>query len=287
MKTKIMKPLIRGGFILLCLSILGSLLSSSSVLAQEPNKKSGELEEGDSVSIPFEIKVGEMVQGELECEEALEVTIFIPALEKSVDFGEIVGSFFYAAETEGRRFIRIGNTTGRTTGYTLTYTVLPTNLAPGTYSGPGVKGGELGSNFSDSIPFEIKVGEMVQGELASKEALRVIILDPTLRESVDFGKIIVESFFYAAETEGTYHIKITNPTKETIVYTLSYTVLPTSLAPGTHSGPGIIRRNWPAIIFGVLAVGGITYYIFILRPKKKRKLERTRDAFRKRIKRTE
>ena len=53
MKTKIMKPLIRGGFILLCLSILGSLLGSSSVLAQEPNKESGELGEGKYNYIPF------------------------------------------------------------------------------------------------------------------------------------------------------------------------------------------------------------------------------------------
>ena len=185
MKTKIMKPLIRGGFILLCLSILGSLLSSSSVLAQEPIKESGELGEGRS----------------------------------------------------------------------------------------------------DYIPFEIKVGEMVQGELACKEALRVIIMDPTLRESVDFGKI-VGSFFYAAETDGRYRIKITNPTEETIGYTLTYTVLPTSLAPGTNSGPGMIRRNLPAIIFGVLAVGGIIY-LFIRRKKKEREFEHTRDAFRKRIKMTE
>ncbi len=185
MKTKIMKPLIQGGVILLCLSILGSLLSSS-VLAQEPNEESGELGEGQS----------------------------------------------------------------------------------------------------DYIPFEIKVGEMVQGELACKEALRVIIVDPILRESVDFGKI-VGSFFYAAETEGRYRIVITNPTKETLGYTLTYTVLPTSLAPGTNSGPGIIRRNLLAIIFGVPAVGGIIYLFIRLRKKKREDFERKRDDFRKRIKKTE
>lgn len=297
MKTKIMKPLIRGGFILLCLSILGSLLSSSSVLAQEPSLKIGELGAGQSDYIPFDIRWGYMIQGELESEEALRVTIIDQTLKQGVYLDEIVGSFFYVAETRTTLtyHIEIMNPTKETISYTLTYAVVPTELAPGTNSGPGVIRHDLPAilevegegKYSDYIPFEIKVGEMVQGELESEVALGVIILGPTLRKSVDFGKI-VGSFFYAAETDGRYTIEITNPTIETLAYTLTYTVLPTELAPGTNSVTVITKiiRSLIMIIFGVLAVGGIIY-LFIRRKKKKREFESKREAFRKRTKMTE
>ena len=65
MHTKIKKPLIVSGAILLCLSLLGGFLSSSSVLAQEPVVKSGEVAGGRSDSIPIQLKKGEMVQGKI------------------------------------------------------------------------------------------------------------------------------------------------------------------------------------------------------------------------------
>ena len=191
MKTKIVKPLIRVGFVLLCLSMLGSLLSSSSVLAQEPNKESGQLRGGDSNYILFEIKVGQMIQGELRSEEALRVSIFNARTGRtSVDFGTIVGSFFYAAKTEGN------------------YRIIITNPKPA-----------LGA--------------------------------------------------------GNY-----------VNYSLTYAILPTSLAPGANSGPGLISRNLPAIIFGVLAVGGIIY-LLMRRKKKKREFEERQAAFIERTKLTE
>ncbi len=199
MKTKIMKPLIRGGFILLCLSILGSLLSSSSVLAQEPDKKIGGLKLGGYDYVGFQMKVGEMIQGELECSKALRVVILDADLRVIVDFGNIVGSFFYAAKAEGVYRVRMTNPAG-----------VFANLG----SGPRAT--------------------------------------------------------------------------ETVRYTLTYSVLPTSLAPGTNSVTAMakITRSLPVIIT-VLALGGITYLFILRRKKKKRELEQKQAEFKERIKPTE
>lgn len=139
MYTKIRKPLRLAGAIL-CLSLLGSLLGSSPVLAQEPVVKGGEVAGGRSDSIPIQLKKGEMVQGKIIArKEALRVTIDDPAGKEVQNFGEIVhGSFFYAAKTDGEHYIVITNPNRwaiGTKGYTLTYAVLPTELAPGTGSG--------------------------------------------------------------------------------------------------------------------------------------------------------
>ncbi|MDP2730222.1 MAG: hypothetical protein Q8O55_07055 [Dehalococcoidales bacterium] len=141
MNSKIGKLLIVT-WLITCLSIIGSFLVSDSVLAQEPVKTEGWIAGGHSDSIPIELKVGEMVQGEIIGKEALMLTIDDPAGKEVQNFGEIVhGSFSYAAKIDGKHYIVITNPNRwaiGTRGYTLTYTILPTDLGPGTGSGKAI-----------------------------------------------------------------------------------------------------------------------------------------------------
>lgn len=135
MNTKIRKPLILAGFILLCLLVLGTFLNSSSVLAQEPIEKSGELVGGHSDSIPIQLKLGEVVQGKIiASNEPLRVTIDDPTGKEVQNYGSIThGSFSYQARIEGEHYIVITNPntiTVRERGYTLTYTILPASDFP-------------------------------------------------------------------------------------------------------------------------------------------------------------
>ena len=140
MNTKIKKPLILAGFILLCLLVLGGFLTSSSVLAQEPIEKSGELVGGHSDSIPIQLKRGEMVQGKIiASNEPLRVTIDDPTGKEVQNYGSIThGSFSYQARIDGEHYVVITNPntiTVRARGYTLTYETLPATSPPGTGSG--------------------------------------------------------------------------------------------------------------------------------------------------------
>lgn len=135
MNTKIKKPLILAGFILLCLLVLGGFLTSSSVLAQEPIEKSGELVGGHSDSIPIQLKRGEMVQGKIiASNEPLRVTIDDPTGKEVQNYGSIThGSFSYQARIDGEHYIVITNPNPiqvHRRGYTLTYTILPASSFP-------------------------------------------------------------------------------------------------------------------------------------------------------------
>jgi len=128
------------GVLFLCLLLLGSFLISSSVLAQEPIEKSGELVGGHSDSIPIQLKLGKMVVGKIIATgEPLRVTIDDPAGKEVQNYGSIThGSFSYAAKIDGEHYIVITNPNPiavHARGYTLTHEILPTTLPPGTGSG--------------------------------------------------------------------------------------------------------------------------------------------------------
>ncbi len=119
----------------MCLLLLGSFLTSSSVLAQEPIEKSGELVGGHSDSIPIQLELGEVVQGEIiASNEPLRVTIDDPAGKEVQNYGSIThGSFSYQARIAGKHYIVVTNPntiTVRKRAYTLTYTILPASSFP-------------------------------------------------------------------------------------------------------------------------------------------------------------
>ena len=144
MNTKIRKFLIVTWFIT-CLSILGSFLVSGSVLAQDEVRKNGEIAGGKSDSIPIQLKVGEMVEGEIIAvrNQRLRLSIADFTGKSIYYFGETStrAGFYYAAKTDGQHYIVVANPnsfSAGTRGYNLTYTILPTDLAPGTGSGKAI-----------------------------------------------------------------------------------------------------------------------------------------------------
>ncbi|MBU2578099.1 hypothetical protein KKA69_04695 [Patescibacteria group bacterium] len=135
MNTKVRKSVIIAGVLFLCLLLLGSFLTSSAVLAQEPIKKSGELVGGHSDSIPIQLKLGEVVQGKIiASNEPLRVTIDDPSGKEVENYGQVTHrSFSYQARIEGEHYIVITNPntiTVRKRGYTLSYTILPASSFP-------------------------------------------------------------------------------------------------------------------------------------------------------------
>lgn len=135
MNTKIRTLVTLAGFILLWLSVLGSFLTSSSVLAQETIEKSGELVGGHSDSIPIQLELGQVVQWEIiASNEPLRVTIDDPTGKEVQNYGSIThGSFKYQARIAGKHYIVVTNPntiTVRKRGYTLTGTILPASSFP-------------------------------------------------------------------------------------------------------------------------------------------------------------
>ena len=156
MNARFGKPLIWAIFAFLCLSVVGSSLNSSAVLAQEMIQKIGEVAGGSSDSIPVQLKVGKMVQGELIAEEGpLRVRIVGPSGKVIRDCGHGErGGFYYAAEVDGMHYIVLTNPDESSTGtrsYTMNYAVLTSGLAPGTGSGKPV-GEEATNSFMSDLP---------------------------------------------------------------------------------------------------------------------------------------
>lgn len=149
MDTKARKHLRILSLVLLCSLLLGSFLIGSSILAQEEIEKYGEIAGGKSDSIPIQLKVGEMVQGEIIAvrNQRLRLSIADYTGKSIHDFGETStrGGFYYAAETDGQHYIVVTNPDSfsvGTRGYTLKYMIKPTDLAPGSGSGKPI--GEKG-----------------------------------------------------------------------------------------------------------------------------------------------
>lgn len=141
---KIVKALLLASCVL-GFSLLGNFLANSSVLAQEPIKKDGEIAGGKSHSIPIELQVGQMVEGEFIAVRGQRLRLSLADFTgKSIYiFGETStrGGFYYAAETNGRLYIVVTNPDGfsvGTRGYNIIYQIKPTNLAPGAGSGKKV-----------------------------------------------------------------------------------------------------------------------------------------------------
>ncbi len=141
MNTKIRKSLVLAGFIM-CLSVIGSFLASGSVLAQEDIRKGGEIAGDKSDSIPIQLKVGEMVQGEIAAVRNQHLRLSIADFNgKTIHyFGETStrAGFYYAAKVNGQHYIVVTNPDGfsvGTRGYNITYRITPTDVAPGTGSG--------------------------------------------------------------------------------------------------------------------------------------------------------
>lgn len=145
MNTGIRKPLVLAGFII-CLSVLGSFLASGFVSAQENLEATGEIAGGYSESTPFQIKVGEMVQGEIVLrKEGLRLSIADYTGQIIHDFGlcSTRCGFYYAAATDSQHYLVVTNPDAfaiGTRGYHIYYTITPTDLAPGTGSGQAYTG---------------------------------------------------------------------------------------------------------------------------------------------------
>jgi hypothetical protein len=134
-------------FLIICLPMLLILLSGSQVLAQEQIRKYFEITGGKSEAIPIQLKVGQMVQGELIIERTGTIRISLSDFTgKSMYlFGETStrGGFYYAAEKDGQYYIVVTNPNAYyvgTIGCTVNYSIIPipTNAAPGTCSGKKV-----------------------------------------------------------------------------------------------------------------------------------------------------
>ncbi len=103
-------------------------------------------------------------------------------------------------------------------------------------------GGEIAGGKSDSIPIQLKVGEMIQGEIIAvrNQCLRLSIADFSGRTIHYFGETSTRAgFYYAAKVDGQHYIVVTNPdgfSVGTRGYNINYRITSTNLAPGTGSG---------------------------------------------------
>ena len=124
----------------------------------------------------------------------------------------------------------------------------------------GVPGGHY-----ESIPFNMKIGEMIQGELSIKdEPLKLGIADSEGTIFRDFG--VCDSrlcFHYAANYDGRHYIVVSNPNADSVqasAFEVVADIVTTSLQPGTGSGVKVTPEVtgsptppvWTIVIIGVL-----------------------------------
>lgn len=141
------------------------------------------------------------------------------------------------------------------------------------------KDGEIAGGKSDSIPIQLKVGEMVQGEIIAvrNQRLSLSIADFSGKSIHYFGETSTRGgFFYAAKVDGQYYIVVTNPDSFSVGtrgYRIVYKIIPTNLAPGTGSGkPTGGKSVLPWVVAGISIIGLILLLVFIRRRKQQQKL---------------
>lgn len=139
------------------------------------------------------------------------------------------------------------------------------------------KSGEVGGGKSDSIPIQLMVGEMVQGEIVAvrNQRLRLSISDFSGNSIYNFGETSTRGgFYYAAEIDGQHYLVVTNPdglSVGTRGYQLTYYITPTDLMPGTGSGQKVSKDvaksdiPWTIIwwVGGIIIVLGLFLRIFM------------------------
>ena len=101
-------------------------------------------------------------------------------------------------------------------------------------------GGVVGGH-SESIPFNMEVGEMIQGEfIAEREPLRLSIADFSGKSIHNFGECGSRcGFYYAARDDGQHYLVVTHPNPMSVGasgYQINADILPTELPPGSGSG---------------------------------------------------
>jgi hypothetical protein len=123
-------------------ALILSFFTASSLLAQQQGSERGELRGGGSQSYTIQLKVGEMVQGEL-----IAVRNQTVALSLADNSGEVIrrfgatssrGGFKYAAKADGQYYLVVENPDSfsvGTRGYQLLWEVKQADVAPGSGSG--------------------------------------------------------------------------------------------------------------------------------------------------------
>ena len=140
MTIRVNKNILIATFILLTISVVGVFPVGHLVLAQELNKKSGQLVGGHSDVIPVQLKRGEMIEGTMiATNEPLTVTVEDPEGREVQDYGSMTrGPFRYAAAIDGEHRIVITNPnpiTVRARGYSVSWQILSATVPPGSGSG--------------------------------------------------------------------------------------------------------------------------------------------------------
>ncbi|MBI4330615.1 MAG: protein kinase [Chloroflexi bacterium] len=129
------------------------------------------------------------------------------------------------------------------------------------------KGGELAGGHSDSIPVQLKVGEMLQGEIIAvrNQSLSWDIADFSGRVVQSFGTTDTRAgFYYAPEVDGQHYIVITNPRDWEIGthgYQVTYSTTGSTVPPGAGSGQG----SGAPVIKWVLIIASAGVVFFIIR----------------------
>lgn len=137
----------------------------------------------------------------------------------------------------------------------------------GLHAGGGVAGGR-----QNSTPIQLKVGEMVEGEIVlHTDRLRLSVADYTGEIIHDFGYCSTRcGFYYAAATDGQHYLVATNPDAFSVGerwYDINYSIKATDIAPGTGSGKeysGDVTPNpWPTIwlITGIIVFLGLVLLV--------------------------
>lgn len=131
---------------LVCLWVVMILSIASPVLAQDQIHVYGEIAGGYAHSYPVELKVGEVISGQIIVRNNTMTLSLADSTGKVIyDFGSCSTScdFHYAAEVSGKHNLIVGNPDTYaigTRGYNIYYSIRPTTLAPGMGSGTKVTG---------------------------------------------------------------------------------------------------------------------------------------------------
>lgn len=141
-------------------------------------------------------------------------------------------------------------------------------------------GGVVGGH-SESIPFSMEVGEMIQGEfIAEREPLRLSIADFSGKSIHSFGECGSRcGFRYAAGEDGQYYLVVTHPNPMSVGasgYQINADILPTELQPGTGSGQNVTQDvtkvstfpSWGIVIIVVVVVIAVIFARRRRRPSK-------------------
>jgi hypothetical protein len=118
------------------------------------------------------------------------------------------------------------------------------------------------------MPFDMKVGEMIQGELyVAFGNLKIGISDSSGNSIHDFGQCSSRcSFHYAADYDGRHYLVVSNPDSFSGAreYDIKSDIVPTEYPPGTGSGKKTGEeqggQQWWVIVVAVVVaiIGGIT-----------------------------